>query len=631
MPGHDLSRRQFLHAAAGAWAGRAQRPTNVVVILTDDQGYGDLACHGNPLARTPHLDRLHAESTRLTDFHVDPTCSPSRSALLTGRYSHRVGVWHTVIGRNFLRRGEVTMAEVFREAGYRTGHFGKWHLGANYPFRPIDRGFERWVGHGNGGIGTSSDYWDNQKLNDTYYRDGAWEKFSGFSTDIFVDEAMRFIREAAAQPFFVYLATNVPHAPLNLPAAWLKPWGARTRDPQFARLYASIERIDWNVGRLLRMLAQRRQLDNTLVIFLTDNGAATGAAAFAAGMRGRKGDIYEGGHRVPCFLRWPGGGLRAGLDVARLTAHVDLLPTLIDLCGLQRPGGVAFDGASLAPLLRDPGAAWPERTLLVESQRIQYPEKWRNCAMMRGRWRLVNGLELYDLRADPAQQRDVAGAHPDLVRRLRAGYEELWDSLSARDRELERPLLGNGRQPLTWFAPDERFAELSSVPVFQDDVRRAKTVEGIWAAAVETEGLYEFAVRRWPREVRQPLTAALPEIRPDGVRTIHEAPVPPGRALSLVHARFRAGERRAGAAIPPGAEEVRFAMTLPAGPVDLQACFADAAGDETRGAYYIYARRLQVSAAPHRAAPSASSRARANTAANISSVRRPVCVFCWLG
>jgi arylsulfatase A-like enzyme len=591
MPGHDLSRRRFLHAAAGAWAGGAQRRPNVIVILTDDQGYGDLGCHGNPLARTPHLDRLHAESTRLTDFHVDPTCSPSRSALLTGRYPHRAGVWHTIIGRNFLRRGEVTMAEVFREAGYRTGHFGKWHLGTNYPFRPIDRGFERWVGHGNGGIGTSSDYWDNQKFNDTYYRNGVWEKFSGFSTDVFFEEAMRFIREAAAQPFFIYLATNVPHVPLNVPAAWLKPWNARTDNPQLARLYASIERIDWNVGRLLRVLAQRKQLDNTLLVFLTDNGAATGADAFAAGMRGRKGDLYEGGHRAPCFLRWPRGGLRAGADVERLTAHVDLMPTLIELCGLRRPGGVEFDGRSLVPLLRDPGAAWAERTLLVESQRIQYPEKWRNFVMMRGRWRLVHGRELYDLRADPAQQHDVAGAHPDLVRRLRDEYEALWDSISARDRELERPVIGDSRQPVVWFAPDERFAELPFVPVFQDDVRRAKTVDGIWAAAVETAGLFEFTVRRWPLEVRQPITGALPEIRPDGVRRIHETPVPAGRALPLIRARFRAGVQQAAAAIHPGAEEVRFEMTLPPGPADLQAWFADHTGDQTRGAYYVYARR----------------------------------------
>jgi arylsulfatase A-like enzyme len=586
------TRRDFIAAVAaapGTVRGASRRRPNVILILTDDQGYGDLGCHGNTLARTPNLDRLHAQSTRLTDFHVDPTCSPTRSALLTGLYSHRVGVWHTVMGRNFLRRDAVTMADVFRASGYRTGIFGKWHLGTNYPFRPIDRGFDRWVGHGNGGIGTSSDYWDNQKLNDTYYRNGVWEKFSGFSTDVFFAEAMRFIGESGDQPFFLYLPTNVPHSPLNIPSEWLKPWLERAADAQLARFYASIERIDTNIGRLTAFLAKRSLLDDTILIFMTDNGGTAGVRRFNAGMRGGKGQVFDGGHRVPCFIRWPDGGIEAGRDIDRLTAHLDVLPTLIELCGLKRPGGVEFDGVSLARLLRNRGVAWPDRTLLVESQRIQHPRIGKDCAMMTGRWRLVNGQDLYDMPADPGQRQPVA--NPEVVRELRGRYEKLWKDISKHDGEFGRPVIGSGRQDVVWLAADERFAPIEMVPWDQPHVRKGNPIDGFWAAETAVDGDYEFAVRRWPREVDVPMTSGLPEIVADGAGRIGTAP--PGEALPLVKARLRAGDRELVKPVPEGASEVVFRVPLKRGPLDIRAWLYDAAGDGSRGAYNVYARRLR--------------------------------------
>src|SRR5262245_5713972 len=195
----------------------APRPPNVVVILTDDQGYGDLSCHGNTVLKTPNLDRLHGRSVRLTNFHVDPTCSPTRAALMTGRYSSRTGVWHTIMGRSILRRDEVTLAELFARAGYRTGIFGKWHLGDNFPYRPQDRGFHDCVVHGGGGVGQTPDFWGNRYFDDTYLENGRPRRFAGYCTDVFFDQALAFLDRHKARPFFLYLATNAPHAPYRVP------------------------------------------------------------------------------------------------------------------------------------------------------------------------------------------------------------------------------------------------------------------------------------------------------------------------------------------------------------------------------------------------------------------------------
>jgi arylsulfatase A-like enzyme len=291
-----------------AWG--ADRLPNVLLIMTDDQGYGDFACHGNPILKTPNLDRLHAASVRLTNFHVDPTCSPTRSALMTGRYSSRTGVWHTVMGRSLLCRDEVTMADVFTASGYKTGIFGKWHLGGNYPYRPGERGFGEVLTFGGGGaIGNTPDVWGNNYFDDTLRHNARLEKMSGYCTDVFFAAATRFIEENKDRPFFCYLPTNAPHAPYNVAERYSKPYWDRGVPEQRANFYGMIANIDENVGRLLDRLRELKLEENTLVVFLTDNGTAAGTDAkgggFNAGMRGFKGSEYEGGHRVPCFFRWP--------------------------------------------------------------------------------------------------------------------------------------------------------------------------------------------------------------------------------------------------------------------------------------------------------------------------------------
>jgi arylsulfatase A-like enzyme len=349
--------------------GAAASPPNVVLIITDDQGYGDLSCHGNKELKTPALDALHARSVRLTNFHVDPTCSPTRSALLTGRYSSRTGVWHTIRGRSLLRKDEVTLPQTLAAAGYRTGIFGKWHLGDNYPYRAQDRGFQESLVLGGGGVGQTPDSWGNDYFDDTFLRNGKPEAQTGYCTDVFFRAATEFIERNRRHPFFAYIATNAPHSPYLVADTYSRPFREAGIPSPRAEFYGMIANIDENVGRLMARLDEWGLRDDTIVVWMTDNGSAAGTGdggGFGAGMRGRKGSEYDGGHRVPCFLS-RGSQWRPNRDVGRLTAHIDLMPTLLELCGVPFPKNVEFDGKSLVPLLREKPEAWPERTLFVRN------------------------------------------------------------------------------------------------------------------------------------------------------------------------------------------------------------------------------------------------------------------------
>ena len=318
--------------ASGAFA----KHPNVVFVITDDQGYGDLSCHGNPVLKTPNLDKLHSESIRLTDFHVTATCAPTRGALMSGHFTNRAGPWHTIMGRSMLFVGEKTLGEVFADNGYATGMFGKWHLGDNYPFRPEDRGFTEVVRHGGGGVGQTPDLWDNAYFDDLYFHNSVPTRYKGYCSDVFFAEGKRFIEEsvAAGKPFFAYIATNAPHGPFHCPDKYWKPYADEVGD-KVAIFYGMIANIDENVGALRKWLKQKGIAKNTIFIFMTDNGTASGDKVYSGGMRGKKGSEYDGGHRVPFFLHWPDGGLTKGVDIDRLTAHIDILPTLIDLCELK--------------------------------------------------------------------------------------------------------------------------------------------------------------------------------------------------------------------------------------------------------------------------------------------------------
>jgi arylsulfatase B len=564
-----------------------RRAPNIVFIITDDQGYGDLSCHGNPILDTPELDRLHADSVRLTDYHVAPTCSPTRAALLTGHWTNRTGVWHTIMGRSMLRADEVTMGRIFQDAGYVTGMFGKWHLGDNHPYRPEDRGYTEVMRHGGGGVGQTPDYWNNAYFDGHYWHNGTPEPVEGFCTDVFFDYAKRFIKQAHDQgkPFLAYIATNAPHGPMHSPPRYSEPY--KDLGVGLSNFYGMIVNIDENVGRLRAFLDEQGLTDNTIFIFTTDNGSSAGWRTFNAGMRAGKGSEYDGGHRVPFFIRWPDGKLTGGRDVEPITAHVDVVPTLLDLCGIDAPRGVVFDGTSIKSLLYDNADDWPDRILVTDSQRVKDPIKWRKSAVMTSDWRLVNGRELYAIKQDPGQRDDVAGKHPNVVKRLRAFYEKWWAELEPTFENATAIDLGH---------PAENPARLTShdwittrlTPWNQAHIRRAindPADTGYWNVNVVEGGRYEIALRRWPATADTPITDPLPAGADVPGQKAYRAT--PGRAIAVTTARVEIGDFSATAPIPPGAKEVVFRATLPAGKTRLSARLLTDDGEQY-GAYYAY-------------------------------------------
>lgn len=561
---------------------------NIVLVITDDQGYGDLSCHGNPILKTPHLDRLHADSVRLTDYHVAPTCAPTRSALITGHWTNRTGVWHTIMGRSMLRANEVTIGTMLSQAGYATGMFGKWHLGDNYPYRPEDRGFQEVLRHGGGGVGQTPDYWDNAYFDGSYWHNGIPEPAKGFCTDVFFDYAIDFIesKKDGDQPFFVYLCTNAPHGPMHSPEESSRPY--QNLGTGLANFYGMISNIDDNVGRMRSYLRENNLEENTIFIFTTDNGTSSGAKVFNDEMRGQKGSEYDGGHRVPFFIHWPGGGLVGGRDVPMITSYVDVVPTLLDLCGAAAPKSVKFDGVSIRSLLYNQDvASWPDRILVTDSQRVRDPIKWRKSSVMTDQYRLINGKELYDIKQDPSQKRDVAAEHPKVVNRLREFYDEWWAELEPTFAQTTEIYLGHPKANPVRMTSHDWIAD-GSTPWNQRAIRNAEkrpSNTGFWAVKVIEEGIYDVELRRWPREIDQPIQASLPAGDPvPGASAFRTAP---GKAFPAVKALLKLGGQSLEKPVAAGDRSVTFRLRLKPGNDELWAKFADADGNEM-GAFYAY-------------------------------------------
>jgi arylsulfatase A-like enzyme len=568
---------------------RAARP-NVVFVMTDDQGYGDLSCTGNPVLKTPNIDALSRVSVRLNDYHVSPTCSPTRSALLTGHWTNRTGVWHTIMGRSLLRENETTVARIFSDDGYATGMFGKWHLGDNYPYRPEDRGFQEVMRHGGGGVGQTPDYWDNAYFDGAYFHNSKPTAVKGFCSDVFFDYAKRFIKrqKAAGKPFFAYIATNAPHGPMHSPLESSKPY--LSQNTNLANFYGMIANIDDNVGRMRSFLKSEGLEDNTIFVFTTDNGTSSGAKVFNAGMRGRKGSEYDGGHRVPFFIHWPAGGLGGGVDVAPITAHVDVVPTLMDLCGVKTPQGAKFDGRSIRPLLEGKKTDWPDRILVTDSQRVKDPIKWRKSAVMTSRWRLVNGSELYDITSDPGQEHDVAGENSEVVERLTDFYDAWWEELLPTFKQDCAIYLGHAQQnPTTLTCHD--WITTGSTPWNQSHIRNAQGGDrntGFWHVLFWAGGEYEIRLRRWPAESGAKLGDSLPAGASVPGATAYRAR--PGKSFKPVRAVLRIGDQEYRSEADAGSSEVVFRVKRPAGTTRLSARFYDE-DDRWIGAYYAYVKR----------------------------------------
>lgn len=565
---------------AASFGSAFAAPPNVVVIMTDDQGYGDLSVHGNPVLRTPNLDQLHARSIRLTDFHVSPFCTPTRAALMTGRYAARTGAYRTSHGSTAIHPREVTMAQVFAANGYRTGLFGKWHLGDNYPSRPIDKGFQHAVWHRCGGVTQISDYYGNDYFDDTYLVNDRWVSFEGYCTDVSFREAIRFIEAESGKPFFAYIATNAPHGPYLVDPRYSDPYEQSGEEKQDAAFKGMIANFDENLGRFLARIEDLGIADNTILIFLTDNGTARGARfedgvdgiperGFNAGMRGRKSSAFDGGHRVPLFILWPGGALGQPRDVDALTAHIDVLPTLIELCALDRPVGPPMDGLSLAALLRGE-ARLPDRVVFAQIHGgvgfARPGDRWEGSAVMTPRWRLVGGRSLFDMQSDPSQVRDIALEHPETVTRLRAAHEGWYESLEPAMRPT-RIVIGHDAENPADLTSQEWQAPGSHVVWSRGHLEQRKLESWPWLVDVNRAGAYRFTVSRWPRYL--------------------------GRSIASTRARLKIGDVARESVIPDpdSVTEVSFEVELSAGPAELQTWLTEPGG-RTHGAYFVSVERL---------------------------------------
>jgi arylsulfatase len=435
----------LLTIASYAPASEPDRRPNIIVVLTDDQGYGDLGCHGNPILKTPNLDRLASEAVRFTNFHVSPTCAPTRCALLTGRHEFRSGVTHTINERERMSLSAYTYAQALTSAGYATGIFGKWHLGDEDAYQPSRRGFQEVFIHGAGGIGQTyagscGDAPGNSYFNPAILHNGKFEKTRGYCTDVFFNQAIGWIEEQKDHgPFYCHIATNAPHAPLDCPEEYVRLYADKVK-PSEAKFFGMIANIDDNVGRLMAKLRDWQLDDNTLVVFLTDNGGTEGVNVFNAGMRGAKVTPWLGGIRVPSLWRFKGRFEPA--DVNALTAHLDVFPTLLELAGVKAPAEVAakLEGRSLVPLLKNPAAPWDDRRLITHVGRWERGQaasaKYKNCSIRNSRFQLISlskttepAWQLFDLMSDPGEKTNVVNQHPDVVAEFSKHYGAWWDSI----------------------------------------------------------------------------------------------------------------------------------------------------------------------------------------------------------
>ncbi|CAA6677807.1 MULTISPECIES: arylsulfatase [unclassified Lentimonas] len=573
----------------------SSRP-NVILVMTDDQGYGDLGCHGNPILKTPELDKLHAESVRFTDFHVSAFCTPTRASLMTGQHAGRTGAYRTTGGLSILRPEKKTVANLFADNGYATGMFGKWHLGDNAPQRPQDKGFQDVVWHRCGGIGQASDYWGNDYFDDTFERVtpgsriGEFEKFEGYCTDVFFGEALRFVEQNKEKPFFLYLALNAPHGPYRVAPEWEEPYKGNKQVTNSA-FYGMIANIDWNMGLFRKRLEELGVAENTILIFMTDNGTSGGGkfrkgedslplAGYNAGMRGRKSSIYEGGQRVPFFIYWPEGDLTGGKDIETLAAHLDVLPTLAELCGMDVPDAYDVDGLSLVPLLKGEASSWPRDHLVIQHHggRIfstPLDEPLADTVVMTETWRLVNSwrvirehnFKLYDIENDFSQENDISADHPEVVEQLKALYQPFWEKVSPIILgETSRMDLGNLDHNPTELCSQDWVVKRGYPPYSFGQIKKLPRRTAPWMVDVKQAGRYRFTLRQWPEAANKPVVAVRAKVEIAG----KEKEVP----------------------VSANSKGVVIEMDLPAGPTELVTYLYDEKG-KAGGAYFTEVEFLQ--------------------------------------
>jgi len=513
---------------------------------------------------------------------------------MTGNRPLRNGVWATCWGRSILRPDEKTVAELFRDNGYATGLFGKWHLGDNYPYRPQDRGFERVVAHKGGGVGQTPDFWGNNYFDDTYFHNGEPVVHAGYCTDVWFDEATKFIEENKERPFFAYLSTNAPHLPYLVDERYAKPYRDNPEivNPEF---YGMITNIDENFGKLRDYLRINGLENNTILMFMTDNGSSGCGHAdkdefisvgYNAGMRGKKASYYDGGHRVPFFIRWPDGGIGGGKDVNTMGLHIDFFPTMAELCDLHGFDW-KIDGISLVPLMYDHTLEAEDRYEFVQfHQGTEPPEKWEN-AVLSQRWRLIRGIELYDIKSDMGQLEDLAEQYPGIVKQLRAAHESWWQEVSPQIAPYSPIILGDVHENPTRL---DAMDVMGDVTWNQAAIAQAKRSAGRWTVEVSQQGKYRVRLKRWPDELGKNINELLPQQEIDALAQ-YQPPLPVRETLYR-HARLRVFDAAYTRDVVDEHTCVEFVLDIKqCGTTILEAEFVDETGN-IYGAYYVYIERI---------------------------------------
>lgn len=497
-----------------ATAQTKTRP-NVILIITDDQGYGDIGFHGNPDVKTPVLDMLAKNSTRFTSFYVSPVCAPTRSSLMTGRYSLRTGVHDTYNGGAIMANEETTLAELMKGAGYRTSIVGKWHLGDNYPFRPMEQGFDESLVHSGGGIGQTGDIYNYYRKDSSYYnpvlmKNGQTVKTTGYCSDVYTDAAIQFLEGNQKNPFFLYLAFNAPHEPLQVPRKYYDMYKGLKIDssnyknskafPKMSdknqedarKVYAMVSNIDDNMGRLFKKLEELKLDSNTLVIFMTDNGPQQ--PRYKAGLKAIKGSVYDGGVKVPFYIKLP-GTIEKDKDIKVPAAHYDVLPTLAEFCGFKIPANIKIDGKSLMPLIRNKEVAWKDRAMVLNWAR-GYPEPYRNIAVVKGKYKMVGmcdesaapaALELYNMDEDPSELKNISKTNPAKLAELKLEFDNWYKEIIQSPHLVpQAAIIGTKHENPTVLNRNDC---MTYGGVWEEDKNK-----GYWEVAMQQPGKFDFNV-----------------------------------------------------------------------------------------------------------------------------------------
>ena len=603
----------------------SKKKPNVIIIMTDDQGYPELSMHGNPILKTPNLDKLGKSSVQFKNFHVTPMCAPTRGELLTGLDNAVNQLSNVSSGRSLLKSGIPTMGNIFGSNGYSTGIFGKWHMGSNYPYRPQDRGFDESVWFPSSHIGSVSDFWGNDYFDDTYWHNGKKQKYKGYCTDIFFNESKRFIEESIEQdkPFFAYIATNTPHGPFYpkdedyevLEELFEKSELADQKELkiQLVKYLAMIRNIDTNIGELNDFLEKKGLLNDTIIIFLTDNGSIMGKSYFNAGMRGMKTELWEGGHRVPLFIKWKNGDFKkAGNEVEGLCKVTDIVPTLVELCDLKISNKSSLKGISLASILDGKEEISKDRKLIINYSRmpnfISYPiphgqtilKKEGAVVLWKG-WRLLESRELYNLENDPKQQLNVYDENPGIVQILEKELNRWWDSVKEDANEVQRIIIGSSQENPT------NLTAIDWLDVFvdqQQQISYGARKNSYWCLEVDNAGEYEIELRRWPKETNASITGVPNTLGGRKAKT-HALPITQasiyigGLELRSISDKNPYGFEGLTKNVNSEDKFIRFNVNLKKGPIYLHTFFHLDEGSSTRGAdqnligaYYVYVKKL---------------------------------------